>query len=80
MFLHGHFTLPITIGTTVGAKGIKKRANTNGPTTAPALGRRVCTKPHNARRIGYSATQENENGAIRPANKPPTMPPNDSAT
>jgi hypothetical protein len=28
VFLHGHFTLPITIGTTVGAKGIKKRAAT----------------------------------------------------
>ena len=34
----------------------------------------------NASRIGYSATQENANGAIRPANNPPTMPPNDSAT
>src|SRR5258708_3191020 len=31
-------------------------------------------------RIGYSATHENENGAIRPANSPPTMPPNESAT
>ncbi len=31
-------------------------------------------------RIGYSATQENVNGATRPANSPPTMPPNDSAT
>ena len=33
-----------------------------------------------ASRIGYSAIHENVNGAIRPANKPPTMPPNDSAT
>jgi hypothetical protein len=33
-----------------------------------------------ASRIGYSAIHEKVNGAIRPANKPPTMPPNDSAT
>ena len=31
-------------------------------------------------RIGYSAIQEKMNGAIRPANNPPTMPPADSAT
>ena len=46
-------------------------------TNAPPGGR------HNAARttrIGYSATHENALGAIRPANKPPTMPPNDSAT
>ena len=33
-----------------------------------------------ATRIGYSATQENMKGAIRPAKSPPTMPPKDSAT
>ena len=31
-------------------------------------------------RIGYSAIHENAYGAIRPENRPPTMPPNDSAT
>ena len=34
----------------------------------------------NAIRIGYSAIHENVNGAIKPANNPPSMPPNDSAT
>src|SRR4029078_2435294 len=31
-------------------------------------------------RIGYSATHENAQGAINPANRPPTMPPKDNET
>src|SRR5439155_267771 len=37
-------------------------------------------KAASASRIGYSATQEKVKGAIRPANRPPIMPPKDNAT
>src|ERR1700729_3475393 len=48
-----------------------------GNRSAPPGGRHNASS---ASRIGYSAIHENANGAISPANNPPSMPPNDSAT
>ena len=57
MFLHGHFTLPITIGTTVGAKGIKKRAATTD---------RAVAQHHDADFTAFKAVQSLRLSCVKP--------------
>ena len=57
MFLHGHFTLPIAIGTTVGAKGIKKRAATTD---------RAVAQHHDADFAAFKAVQSLRLSCLKP--------------
>lgn len=57
VFLHGHFTLPITIGTTVGAKGIKKRAATTD---------RAVAQHHDAEFAAFKAVQSLRLSCVKP--------------
>ena len=65
-------TMPGTSATAAITTAAAQNNRSHQPKPSLPIGRQNVASTN---RIGYSATQEKTNGAIRPANRPPTMPP-----